>query len=95
MINETIESLLGPDYANGYICKHIIFILHRVLKVSRQSSLLYQHCLSTDELTALFIHADRYITDQSVLAEESVGERLIFVFLYKKCDFLHSDSSSF
>ena len=70
--NRLNNTSLGPDHANGFLCKHIIFVLHRVLKVSRHSPFLYQHSLTTEELAAIFIHADGQQTDQSVLAEPAV-----------------------
>lgn len=71
---------LGPDHANGFLCKHIIFVLHRVLKVSRESPYLHQHSLTTEELTAIFTHADSQQTDQSILAEPSVKKCRRFLF---------------
>ena len=63
----------GPDHAKGHLCKHIIFVLHRVLKVGRHSSLLYQEAFLTDELNDMFVDADAQGHDANFLAEQQVG----------------------
>ena len=67
------RKLQGPDYAKGYLCKHIIFVLHRVLKVSRNSPLIYQQALLTSELNEIFTKADSQNNDSSILAEQTVS----------------------
>ncbi|UJR21491.1 hypothetical protein I4U23_024575 [Adineta vaga] len=63
-----------PDYAKGHLCKHIIFVLHRVLKVDRHSPLLFQQALLTNELYEIFTKADEQNHDSSVLAEQPIRE---------------------
>ncbi|CAF2986476.1 unnamed protein product [Rotaria sp. Silwood2] len=53
-----IPSCTCPDYAKGHLCKHIIFVLHRILKVDRNSPLLYQQALLTNELNKIFTKGD-------------------------------------
>lgn len=67
-----IPSCTCPDYDNGNLCKHIIFILHRVLKVSRRSPLIYQQALLTSELNEIFAKADAQNNDLSILAEQPI-----------------------
>ncbi|CAF2787458.1 unnamed protein product [Rotaria sp. Silwood2] len=73
-----LPSCTCPDHANGYLCKHIIFVLHRVLKVDRRSPLLYQKALLTNELNEIFAKADLQrsgtFNDSNVLAEQEVRE---------------------
>ncbi|CAF3762064.1 unnamed protein product [Adineta steineri] len=69
-----IPSCTCPDYAKGNLCKHIIFILHRVLKVDRNSPLIYQQALLTTELNEIFTKADLQNNDSSVLAEQPIRE---------------------
>jgi len=69
-----IPTCTCPDYAKGHLCKHIIFVLHRVLKVSRNSPLLYQQALLTNELNEIFTKADEQNNDSSVLAEQPIRE---------------------
>lgn len=69
-----LPSCTCPDYAKGYLCKHIIFVLHRVLKVPRNSSLLYQQALVTNELNEIFSKADEQNNDVSIYAEDSIRQ---------------------
>jgi len=69
-----IPTCTCPDYAKGHLCKHIIFVLHRVLKVSRNSPLIYQQALLTSELKEIFTKADQQNNDSSVLAEQPIRE---------------------
>lgn len=75
--------LQGPDYAKGHLCKHIIFVLHRVLKVDRNSSLLYQQALLTNELNEIFSKADEQNNDPEILAEQPVRIHIyIYIFIF-------------
>ncbi|CAF0722622.1 unnamed protein product [Adineta ricciae] len=69
-----IPSCTCPDYGKGNLCKHIIFVLHRVLKVSRASPLIYQQALLTIELHDIFSKADSQNNDSSILAEQPILE---------------------
>ena len=72
---------IGPDHSNGYLCKHIIFVLHRVLKVDRHSPLLHQKALLTVELHEIFVKAEAQqrgnFNDLSILAEREVGYMIV------------------
>jgi len=69
-----IPSCTCPDNAKGHLCKHIIFVLHRVLKVDRNSPLLYQQALLTNELHEIFTKADLQNNDSSIIAERQILE---------------------
>lgn len=69
-----LPSCTCPDYGKGNLCKHIIFVLHRVLKVSRHSPLIYQQALLTNELNEIFSKADGQNNDLSILAEQPIRD---------------------
>ena len=46
-----------PDFGNGNLCKHVLFVLHRVLKLDRNSPLLAQRALLRSELRDIFMVA--------------------------------------
>jgi len=71
-----VPSCTCPDHAKGNLCKHILFVLHRVLKVPRNSPLLFQQALLTEELHDIFTTADSIQTaiSSDVLAERQVRE---------------------
>lgn len=46
-----------PDCARGKLCKHIIFVMIKVLQVDRNSDLIYQNALLQSELSEIFIRA--------------------------------------
>jgi hypothetical protein len=55
--NVTISQLptcTCPDCARGKLCKHIIFVLARVLQVPQNSPLIYQSALLQSELKEIF-----------------------------------------
>jgi uncharacterized Zn finger protein len=39
-----------PDHANGNLCKHILFVMLRVLKLSTTNPLVWQKALLTKEV---------------------------------------------
>jgi len=43
-----------PDYGRSHLCKHILFVLLKVLHVPIESSLLYQRALLQSELKEIF-----------------------------------------
>ncbi|CAG8480083.1 5225_t:CDS:2 [Diversispora eburnea] len=49
-----IVSCSCPDFHNGIHCKHILFILLRILKVHPESDLVYQKALKEKELKLIF-----------------------------------------
>jgi hypothetical protein len=65
-----------PDCARGKLCKHIIFVMVKVLQVPRDSELVYQNALLQSELKQIFDNAPRPGTD--VVAKTEV------VSAYKK-----------
>jgi hypothetical protein len=64
--------------------------LHRVLKVDRRSSFLYQKALLTSELNEIFAKADVQrigtFNDSNVLAEREVGDSVIKTVISQKYD---------
>lgn len=49
-----------PDYQNGNHCKHIIFVMVKVLHVSVTNKLILQQALLSSELMQLFENADEW-----------------------------------
>ncbi|RHZ59183.1 hypothetical protein Glove_365g213 [Diversispora epigaea] len=43
-----------PDFASGFHCKHLLFVLLRILKVDRNSDLIFQKALVGFELKSIF-----------------------------------------
>lgn len=52
-----LPSCTCPDRAKGHLCKHIIFVMVRVLGVPRNSPLVYQVALLQNELLDIFTNA--------------------------------------
>lgn len=52
-----LPSCTCPDFERGHLCKHIIFVMAKVLHVSRRSNLLYQRALLETELAKIFANA--------------------------------------
>ncbi|RHZ59136.1 hypothetical protein Glove_365g255 [Diversispora epigaea] len=48
-----------PDFLKGFQCKHILFVLLKVLKVDRTSKLIYQKALKTKELESIFVNSPK------------------------------------
>jgi len=48
-----------PDFGNGNLCKHILFIYLKVLKVPFDSDLIYQTSLLTSEVRSIFLNAPK------------------------------------
>jgi len=59
-----------PDCARGKLCKHIIFVMVKVLQVNRTSELIYQNALLQSELADVFRNAP--IPTAAVLANRQV-----------------------
>ncbi|RHZ66069.1 hypothetical protein Glove_309g130 [Diversispora epigaea] len=49
------------DFQNGFHCKHILFILLRILKLDSKSKLIYQKALKKKELKFIFNNSPRII----------------------------------
>eukprot|EP01084_Bolivina_argentea_P185543 319948_1 len=62
-----------PDYGKGNVCKHILFIMLKVLRVSSSSEYIYQKGLLKSELYEIFNNAPRTLFG-SVLANDNVRE---------------------
>ena len=43
-----------PDFDNGHLCKHILFVMLKVLRVPQNSPLIYQKALLQAELRSIF-----------------------------------------
>jgi hypothetical protein len=52
-----LPSCTCPDFERGHLCKHIIFVMAKVLHVSRRSDLIYQRALLKTELAKIFADA--------------------------------------
>jgi hypothetical protein len=60
-----------PDHAKSHLCKHILFVLLKVLRVPARSPLVYQKALLQVELKEIFERAD-VIAQCSVQAKNEV-----------------------
>lgn len=54
---QKLPSCTCPDHAKGNLCKHIIFVLLKVLKVREDSNLIYQKALLKSELAEIFANS--------------------------------------
>mmetsp|Transcript_33744 Transcript_33744/g.48974 ORF Transcript_33744/g.48974 Transcript_33744/m.48974 type:complete len:314 (+) Transcript_33744:1-942(+) len=61
-----------PDSSRGNLCKHVIFVLCRVLYQSQKSPYIYQHALLSSELREIFSSADSKGVAQAVQASKAV-----------------------
>ena len=52
-----VPSCTCPDFERGHLCKHIVFVMVKVLNVSRRSDLIYQRALLQTELVKIFANA--------------------------------------
>jgi hypothetical protein len=59
-----------PDFGRGYLCKHILFVFLKVLKVKETSNKIYQKALLQSELLDIFSRAPQ--TTASVSANTEV-----------------------
>jgi len=48
-----------PDFQNGNLCKHILFVFLKVLRVPANSSSIYQQALLSSELKTIFDNAPK------------------------------------
>lgn len=67
-----IPSCTCPDHAKGNLCKHILFVFLKVLRVPSDSNLIYQNALLTEELESIFKSAPAKPT--AVLASKNVRD---------------------
>eukprot|EP01035_Chromulina_nebulosa_P033530 gene33530-44898_t len=54
----TIPKCSCPDFLKGNLCKHVVFVLCRVLHQEPNSFLIYQNALLTSELREIFALSD-------------------------------------
>ena len=66
-----------PDFQKGNLCKHIIFILCRVLSVSSTSNLIYQNALLSCEIESIFLQADKKGLARAYQANQAVVDAAI------------------
>lgn len=52
-----LPSCTCPDFERGHLCKHIIFVMVKVLHVPRKSELIFQKALMKTELAKIFADA--------------------------------------
>eukprot|EP00742_Colponemidia_sp_Colp-10_P013003 GILJ01014656.1.p1 GENE.GILJ01014656.1~~GILJ01014656.1.p1 ORF type:complete len:320 (+),score=26.53 GILJ01014656.1:626-1585(+) len=71
----TLPSCTCPDFAKGNLCKHILFVLLRVLKVPRNSPLVYQRAFLSSELKEIYSYGSKGRLDRTVVADEAVRKR--------------------
>lgn len=57
-----VPSCTCPDFLRGHVCKHIIFVIARVLRVSSSSPLLIQRALLQSELATMFSSGGRCLS---------------------------------
>jgi len=62
-----------PDFEKGNLCKHILFVLLKVLRLPPDSQLIYQVALMTNELVDIFAKAPA--NPLSVMASHSVQQK--------------------
>jgi hypothetical protein len=61
-----------PDAERGNLCKHILFVFLKVLRLDRHSPLIYQTALLQSELQDMFEAADRHAAQRAaVMASEN------------------------
>ena len=59
-----------PDFLKGNLCKHVLFVMLKVLRVQRHSELVYQKALLSSELETIFNNAPQTLF--GVLANDQV-----------------------
>lgn len=69
---ETKPSCTCPDAAKGHTCKHILFVMLRVLKLPQSDPRVWQRALLSSELDDL-VHISA--THEGVLASQTVRQR--------------------
>lgn len=61
-----------PDFAKGNLCKHILFVMLRVLKLGRDNPLVWQKALTRSEAQAVLAAVPQARADASVMADAAV-----------------------
>ncbi|KAG9403606.1 hypothetical protein AC1031_006247 [Aphanomyces cochlioides] len=67
---EQVPTCTCPDFLRGNLCKHILFVYLKCLRVNASSPLVFQKALLTSELRAIFESASR--VDPRVVANQQV-----------------------
>lgn len=62
-----------PDFAKGNLCKHILFVMLRVLKLEPTNPLVWQRAYLTSEVRNILANAS--VTDQTVLASSRIRQK--------------------
>jgi hypothetical protein len=70
-----IPSCSCPDFAKGRLCKHIIFVMVKVLHVHRDSVLVFQQALLQSELSTIFSSSIQY--DRNMQATREVTNKAL------------------
>mmetsp|Transcript_39802 Transcript_39802/g.65162 ORF Transcript_39802/g.65162 Transcript_39802/m.65162 type:complete len:479 (+) Transcript_39802:186-1622(+) len=71
----TLHECTCPDFAKGNLCKHVLFVLLKVLRVDSSSEYVYQKALLSTELAEIFAAAPRTLFSSSVLANAAVRSK--------------------
>jgi len=61
-----------PDFKKGNLCKHIIFVYLRVLRLKRDSAFIFQKALLSEELCSIFANA---APDPTIMANKNVRDK--------------------
>jgi hypothetical protein len=79
VVNE-LPSCTCPDFGKGNLCKHILFVFLKVLRVPSNSSVIYQKGLLKSELREIFSRAPRDPTQmRTVMASTEVQKKYMEV----------------
>jgi len=71
----TLHNCTCPDFQKGNLCKHVFFVLLKVLRVPSNSIYVYQKALLKSELHEIFQAAPLTLFGSSVLANSSVRNK--------------------
>ncbi|KAK9848236.1 hypothetical protein WJX84_001782 [Apatococcus fuscideae] len=64
-----------PDHAKGNVCKHLLFVMLRVIRLAETDSLVWQRALLTSEAEQVLGGERSTRMDEAVMAAESVREQ--------------------
>jgi hypothetical protein len=80
---EKVPSCDCPDQMKGNICKHVLFIFIKVLKI-KDISLAYQRALLSSELTSIFSHFDKCEIGRNSLPMANIKVRTAYNKILKE-----------
>ncbi|KAJ7529207.1 hypothetical protein O6H91_15G037700 [Diphasiastrum complanatum] len=69
---EKIPSCTCPDFSRGHVCKHLLFVYLRVLKLPQSDPRVWQKALLSPELQDLL---EKSVVSEAALASQSVRRR--------------------